>query len=281
MIAVKALKKGFKKSSDKENNMDPRMEGDMFWSVKNVSFECNKGEVLGLLGPNGAGKTTTLRMLSTALQPHEGSIEINGVDVVSKPILARKKIGFLSGSTGLYGKLTVDENIRYFAKLHGMKKEKINERIKALYDLLEMHSFANRKAEQLSTGMTQKASIARAVIHEPEVVILDEPTTGLDIMTTETLLSFIESLKALNIPVIFSTHHLGEVERLCDRVAVINEGESCFSGTLAEFKALSENHVISEAFMSLIHDKAHNISDEISSSEQNIEMEKAVVGENA
>lgn len=255
MIEVTNLKKGFKKSTDKENEIDPRMDGKVFWSVKDVSFKCDKGQVLGLIGPNGAGKTTTLRMLSTALQPYEGAIKINGVDVVTKPLLARKKIGFLSGSTGLYGRLTVDENIRYFANLHGMSKAKIDARIEELYNLLDMHSFAHRKAELLSTGMTQKASIARAVIHEPEVVILDEPTTGLDIMTTETVLSFIETLKEQKIPVIFSTHHLGEVQRLCDCVTVINQGVTSFSGSIEAFTNLSDSKELNDSFLNVLNNK--------------------------
>ena len=154
-----------------------------------------KVKVLGLLGPNGAGKTTTLRMISTALVPDEGSITIAGQDIIKKPLYGRKSIGFLSGSTGLYGRLTVKENIEYFAKLHGMKSTVIKQRCEELFDLLDMHSFIDKRADTLSTGMKQKANIARAVVHQPAVVVLDEPTTGLDIMTTQTVIKFIMGTK--------------------------------------------------------------------------------------
>lgn len=259
MIEVSGLKKKFKLTKDHKKNKlektDPREDKDYFHSVRDVSFHCNEGEVLGLLGPNGAGKTTTLRMLSTALVPDEGSITIAGQDIVKKPLYGRKSIGFLSGSTGLYGRLTVKENIEYFAKLHAMDKILIKERTQELYDLLDMHSFIDKRAETLSTGMKQKANIARAVVHQPAVVVLDEPTTGLDIMTTQTVIEFIKGLKAKGTPVIFSTHHLDEVALLCDRVAVINEGLSCFDGTIDTFKSHGRSETLNQAFMTILTEK--------------------------
>ncbi|NMM39323.1 ABC transporter ATP-binding protein [Pseudoalteromonas arctica] len=259
MIEVTELKKKFKLTKDHKKNkvdkIDPREDKDYFHSVRNVSFHCNKGEVLGLLGPNGAGKTTTLRMLSTALKPDEGQIIIAGEDIIKKPLFGRKSIGFLSGSTGLYGRLTVKENIEYFAKLHGMNKAAIKTRCDELFDLLDMHSFIDKRAENLSTGMKQKANIARAVVHHPAVVVLDEPTTGLDIMTTQTVIEFIKGLKAQGTPVIFSTHHLDEVALLCDRVAVINEGISCFDGTVEEFKQAGNSEELNQAFMNILTEK--------------------------
>ena len=261
MIEVIKLKKKFKLTKDHKKNkvdkIDPREDKEYFHSVRDVSFNCNKGEVLGLLGPNGAGKTTTLRMLSTALKPDEGQITIGGIDIVKKPLMGRKSIGFLSGSTGLYGRLTVKENIEYFAKLHGMNKTAIKQRCDELFDLLDMHSFIDKRAENLSTGMKQKANIARAVVHHPAVVVLDEPTTGLDIMTTQTVIEFIKGLKAQGTPVIFSTHHLDEIALLCDRVAVINEGLSCFDGTLNEFKAAGNSDVLNQAFMNILTEKTN------------------------
>lgn len=241
MIEVKHLAKSFavanvKKLTDTERN-DVRLIDGRFHSVRDVSFSCDSGEVLGLLGPNGAGKTTTLRMLSTALAPDDGQVLIEGQDVLIHPVEARKRIGFLSSSTGLYGRLTALENVRYFGRLHGMQEAVLNERIDQLFTLLDMHSFANRKADNMSSGMKQKTAIARAVVHSPKVVILDEPTTGLDIMTTQTVLEFIQSLKQQGTPVIFSTHHLDEVAALCDRVVVINQGVSAFVGSMAEFSA--------------------------------------------
>ncbi len=255
MIEVQGLQKRFpvenpKKLSEQEKK-DPRLKGRFFRSVQDVSFKCEKGSVLGLLGPNGAGKTTTLRMLSTALSPDAGSIFIDGVDVLKKPVEARKRIGFLSGSTGLYGRLTGRENMAYFGELHGMSKAAVDERIEELADMLDLHTFLDRRCENFSTGMKQKTAIARTVIHSPKVVVLDEPTTGLDIMAAQTVLSFIRHLKSLGTPVIFSTHHLTEVSELCDRVCVIHQGKTTFDDTLNAFTELSENS-LNDAFLSAL-----------------------------
>ncbi|MEE2023001.1 ABC transporter ATP-binding protein [Alkalimonas mucilaginosa] len=257
MIEIQHLAKAFavgktSKLSESEKQ-DVRYSKTAFHSVRDVSFHCEQGEVLGLLGPNGAGKTTTLRMLSTALKPDAGSVLINGVDVLKQPLKARQQIGFLSADTGLYGKLTATENIAYFGRLHGMKETALQQRIEELFTLLNMHDFANRRADSMSTGMKQKTAIARAVVHRPKVVILDEPTTGLDIMTVQTVLDFIQSLKTLKTPVIFSTHHLDEVAALCDRVVVIDKGISTFSGTLDDFRQQSANGHLREAFLAVIN----------------------------
>jgi sodium transport system ATP-binding protein len=260
MIAVKNLQKRFrldnktiKENRKKDpNSLDPREDGHWFNAVKDVSFSCEKGKVLGLLGPNGAGKTTSLRMLSTALQPTSGQIIINEQDVVADPLVMRKSIGFLSGTTSLYHRLTVRENVKYFGRLHGMTEEQLNEQCEKIFDLLDIQSFADKKADSLSTGMKQRANIARTVIHSPEVIVLDEPTTGLDVISAKTILDFIESYKNSNIPVIFSTHHLHEVERLCDSVVMIDEGVTKFSGALDEFKALEPNGNLYDVFVNLV-----------------------------
>lgn len=260
MIEIQHLRKAF--ALDKKNKLtdaekaDVRYSANSFQSVRDVSFSCGAGEVLGLLGPNGAGKTTALRMLSTALKPDGGSVLIDGQDVLKNPNEARKRIGFLSSSTGLYGRLTAYENVAYFARLHGLTETLLKSRIDEIFTLLDMHSFANRRAEQMSSGMKQRTAIARAVIHQPSLVVLDEPTTGLDIMTTQTVLEFIQRLKAQGTPVLFSTHHLDEVAALCDRVVVINQGCSEFSGTLAEFKALAKGDDLRSAFMAVINQGA-------------------------
>jgi sodium transport system ATP-binding protein len=263
MIEVSSLAKRFKlakshKLSDAERD-DKRLHDGYFHSVTDVSFSCESGEVLGLLGPNGAGKTTTLRMLSSALKPNAGQIMINGVDVVKKPLLACKKIGFLSGSTGLYGRLTARENVEYFGKLHGLSDAVLKQRVDQIFELLGIHEFASRRAENLSTGMKQKTSIARAVVHEPEIVVLDEPTTGLDIMATQTVLDFIRGLKDKGTPVIFSTHHLDEVSLLCDKVAIIDQGHSCFGGTVDDLLQHTGADNLNQAFLSVIlKDKTAN-----------------------
>jgi sodium transport system ATP-binding protein len=256
MIEIKQLAKKFevenpKKLSEQEKK-DPRLKGRFFHSLLDVSFSVENGQVLGLLGPNGAGKTTTLRILSTALQANAGKVMVNGIDVLKNPLQARKKIGFLSGSTGLYGRLTGRENISYFGQLHGLNKAQIKARISELSQMLEMDSFLDRRCENFSTGMKQKTAIARAVVHQPEVVILDEPTTGLDIMATQTVLNFIRDLKNQGVPVIFSTHHLDEVSLLCDRVAVIDKGLGKFNDSVEAFKHRADNDM-NLAFLNIIN----------------------------
>lgn len=257
MIEVKNLAKRFplpprKSKQGDRPGLDPR-EGDRwFHAVRDVSFTCAPGEVLGLLGPNGAGKTTTLRLLSTALRPDAGTALINGIDVLRDPLLARRAIGFMSGTTGLYGRLSARENVAYFGRLHGMGEALLRQRIDALFELLQMHSFADRRADQLSAGMKQKCAIARTVVHQPQVVILDEPTTGLDVMSAKTLLDFIAGYKTLGVPLIFSTHHLHEVEKLCDRVCIINRGVTAFSGSVDELRHLGGSHDLYDAFVRVI-----------------------------
>ncbi|MGX5174603.1 ABC transporter ATP-binding protein [Aliikangiella sp. IMCC44653] len=260
MLEVKNLHKRFRidnktlkeKRKNNSTQRDVREDGHWFHAVKDVSFSCQPGQVLGLLGPNGAGKTTSLRMLSTALQPTDGEISINGDDVVAEPVAMRKRIGFLSGTTSLYHRLTVKENVQYFGRLHGMSEADLEQETKKIFDLLDIHSFADKKADSLSTGMKQRANIARTVIHRPEVIVLDEPTTGLDVISAKTIMEFIDSYRGGNVPVIFSTHHLHEVERLCDRVVLINEGTTQFNGTLDEFRAKSPTGNIYDVFVSLV-----------------------------
>lgn len=267
MIEIRNLAKKFavenpKKLSENEKK-DPRLVGRFFHSVKDVSFYCGEGEVLALLGPNGAGKTTTLRMLSTALEPDNGEILINQTNLVKRPLEVRKTIGFLSGTTGLYRRLTGRENIAYFGKLHGMKDKDIAQRTAMLSEMLDMDGFLDRQSDNYSSGMKQKTAIARAVIHSPKAVILDEPTTGLDIMATQVVLNFVKHLKRENVPVIFSTHHLDEVEEVSDRVAVIDKGVSSFLGTLDEFKALSDGGLHQSFMAALSHDQIGQTVNEV------------------
>ncbi|WP_371189245.1 ABC transporter ATP-binding protein [Thalassotalea maritima] len=261
MISVEHLSKRFdSKKTDKKNNhkrdevRDPREQGKVFKALDDVSFHCEKGQVLGLLGPNGAGKTTTLRILSTALKPDSGQVVVNGIDVLKKPMIAKQKIGFLTGKTGLYGRLTGRENIEFFARLHGVSKQFLAQDAEAIYETLGITAYLDRRVEQLSTGMQQKVSIARAVIHQPEVLVLDEPTTGLDIMATETIIEFVQFMRSQGTAVIFSTHHLDEVELLADRVSVIAQGKTCFDGSVDEFRAHASpsHHDLRSAFMNVL-----------------------------
>ncbi len=261
MIELKNLAKTFvydkkqakAKAKQKKEAIDPREGEGVFHAVKDVSFSVEPGKVLGLLGPNGAGKTTTLRMLSTALQPTEGQILINGQDVTKDRLYASKQIGFLSGKTGLYHRLTVRENVEYFGRMHGMGKQELAERVDEIFTLLDIHSFASKRADDLSTGMTQRASIARAVVHKPKILVFDEPTTGLDVISAKTVLDFIESYRGTDMSVIFSTHHLHEVEQLCDQVCLIDLGETKFFGSTDEFAKVSDNGDLYSSFLKLVN----------------------------
>lgn len=257
MIEVKNLTKQFKLSKEAKKQLgkeqqDARQIGNIFNALTNVSFCCAPGEVLGLLGPNGAGKTTTLRILASSIMPDSGDITINGESIIKKPMIAKRKIGFLSSKTGLYARLTAKENIEYFAKLHGMSKRTIAEVSAPLYQELGIESYLHRRVDTLSSGMYQKVSIARAVIHQPEVLVLDEPTTGLDIMATETILTFIAKQKEHGRPVIFSTHHMDEVSALADRIAIIEQGTTCFEGTIDTLQAQSGQTDLRAAFMATL-----------------------------
>jgi sodium transport system ATP-binding protein len=254
MIEVNGLAKRFRLAPQKSNRLsDPRYIDGWFHAVRDVSFSCAAGEVLGLLGPNGAGKTTALRLLSTALKADAGSATMDGVDLLRQPLLARQSIGFLSSTTGLYGRLSARENIEYFGRLHGMKAPQLQRRCDELFDLLQMHDFGDKRADLLSTGMRQKCAIARAVVHQPKFIILDEPTTGLDVMSARILLDFIASYKALGVPLIFSTHHLHEVEKLCDRVCIINHGSTVFNGSLAQLRDRGGSNDLADAFVGIIN----------------------------
>jgi sodium transport system ATP-binding protein len=259
LLQVEGLEKKFKleKSPNKnelfKRKRDTREKNGWFHAVTGVNFSCAPGQVLGLIGANGAGKTTSLRLLATSLKPDGGTVRLDGQDMAKSPLKMRSKIGFLSGSTGLYHRLTVKENVEYFGRLYGMSNNSLREAIDKMFSLLDMASFADKRPDMLSTGMKQKASIARAIIHDPELLVLDEPTTGLDVLSAETILSFIESYKVNGVPIIFSTHHLHEVERLCDRVALIDRGVSKFNGTLSKFKSLGNGSDLRTTFIKLVN----------------------------
>ena len=238
MLQLNNINKRFRLKDAKQSNAlcasDPRVSGRFFYALKDINIHCTPGQVVALLGANGAGKTTLLRVLSTALQADSGDICIDGQAVAKDLIHYRKSIGFLSGSTGLYARLTGFENLRYFGELYGLKAQALDTRINELVEQLQMTDFIHRRFDDYSTGMKQKVAIARAVLHQPKWVILDEPTTGLDIKAREVILSFIERLKRQGVGVIFSTHDLSEVERLCEQVFVIDQGQVQFAGELQQ-----------------------------------------------
>lgn len=223
-------------------------------AVKDVSFTCEPGKVFSLLGPNGAGKTTTLRMLSTIFKPTSGSIKIAGIDAVANPQEARKKIGFLTGSTGLYARLTPNEVLKYFADLYEIPNAEFQQRKEQLYKLLDMHDFQGKRIGKLSTGMKQKVSICRTMIHDPEVVVFDEPTSGLDVITAENIIELIRNCREQGKTVIFSSHIMSEVDLLCDDLAIIHKGEMLFNGSMEGFKQEMKAENLTTEFIRIVNE---------------------------
>jgi len=221
-------------------------------AVEDATFEVGDGEIFGLLGPNGAGKTTLLRMLATIIAPTSGRCWIGGVEAASAPDAVRRHVGFLSGNTRLYGRLTGRETLRYFGRLYGMTDNAIARRTEELSDALDMSSFIDRRCDALSTGQTQKVSIARVILHDPDTLILDEPTLGLDIMSSRAILEFVIDARERNHTIILSTHEMSEVELLCDRVGLIHRGELMALGTIAELCASSGTENIHDAFLAMV-----------------------------
>ncbi|HWO58225.1 MAG TPA: ATP-binding cassette domain-containing protein [bacterium] len=221
-------------------------------AVDDVSFQVRQGEIYGLLGLNGAGKTTTLRMLATMLRPDAGTITINGHDAVAAPAAVRAQIGFLTGSTGLYWRLTPREIMAYFGRLSGMDDSLIRERSAALIERLGLHEFVDRRVDKLSAGQKQRASIARTLIHDPPVLILDEPTVGLDVVTSRAIVEFIGDAKTRGKSVLLSTHVMHEAARLCDRIGIIHAGRMRVEGTLEEFRRRTGRNDLDDIFVSFI-----------------------------
>jgi sodium transport system ATP-binding protein len=218
-------------------------------AVDEVSLTCQPGEILGLLGANGAGKTTLLRLLATILQPSSGTATVGGFDVVREPEQVRANVGFLSTATALYGRLTAREFVTYFGRLHGLAEQVIEERSAIIFRQLGMLDFLDGRCDKLSTGMKQKVSIARTLIHDPPVMIFDEPTLGLDVMTARTITSFIRECRTRGKTVIFSTHVMSEVEKLCDRVAIIHGGKIRETGRPEELRARHGCPDLEEVFL--------------------------------
>ena len=228
-----------------------RRFGDLT-AVKNVSIELRQGEVLGLLGPNGAGKTTILRMLAGILAPNEGSVSVMGIDTQTDPLAARQQIGFLSGDTQLYQRLNPREVLDYFGRLYGVPAARRRERIEQLVAELDMAGFASRPCGQLSTGQKQRANIARAFLHQPMVLILDEPTNALDVLTGRFIIQAIRREKAAGRAILFSTHMMGEAEYLCDRILLLHKGEIVGGGTVPEILERTGCANLTDAFLQSI-----------------------------
>ncbi len=221
-------------------------------AVDHVSFDARPGEVFGLIGPNGAGKTTTLRILCTILKPTSGAATVADFDVVKQPDQVRRHIGFLSGNTGVYERMTAWEMVAYYGRLHGLHGPTLRDRIDLLFDRLKMNDFRDVRGGKLSTGMKQKVSIARALVHDPPVLIFDEPTAGLDVLVQRAVLRQIAALRDAGKCIVFSTHNMREIEKLCDRVAIMHRGAILSCGTLAELRVKHGQEDLEELFFQLV-----------------------------
>src|SRR5690242_178027 len=221
-------------------------------AVDGVSFTCQPGKIYGLLGANGAGKTTTLRMLATILEPTDGTAVVCGFDVVDQPEKVRANVGFLSTATALYPRLTAQEMVEYFGRLNGLDEGTLKKRVNDIFQRLDMNGFRDRRCDKLSTGMKQKTSIARTLVHDPPVMIFDEPTLGLDIMTARTITTFIRECRDPGKTVIFSTHIMSEVEKLCDVIGIIHDGKLLTEGTLAELRKRYDEQDLEEIFVKIV-----------------------------
>jgi sodium transport system ATP-binding protein len=236
MIQVQGLKKSFGKVT----------------ALKSVSFRAEDGQVTGLLGPNGAGKTTTLRVLYTILKPDAGTAAVDGLDVTRKALEVQRRIGALPDSKGLYPRLTARENVRYFGELQGLSGAALEQRIETLAEMLEMQPILDRRTEGFSTGERSKVAIARALIHDPGNVLLDEPSNGLDVMSTRSMRGFIRRLRDEGKCVLFSSHIMQEVSALCDRIVVIAAGEVVADGSAEDLLRQTGRDTLEDAFVSVI-----------------------------
>jgi sodium transport system ATP-binding protein len=252
MIVVDNITKTFAVSRQQRREMGPEFRGTRIDAVRGVSFSCRPGRIFTLLGPNGAGKTTMLRMIATMLRPTGGSITVAGFDVATQPVEVRKRIGFLTGNTGLYDRLTPDEMIKYYADLYGMDAVTYARRREEIFGLLGIQEFAGRRIGKLSSGMKQKVSLARTIIHNPDVVVFDEPTSALDVVTSRAIIQLIRRCREEGKTVIFSTHRMGEVSLLSDDLAIIHRGSLIFNGSYKEFETQMQTRSVEDEFVRLV-----------------------------
>jgi sodium transport system ATP-binding protein len=218
--------------------------------LRGISFEARSGEIFGLLGPNGAGKTTTLRIICTLLSPDAGTVGVLGFDTRTRPEEVRRRIGVVTADIGVYPRLSARENIEYIGKLCGLNGSELTRRVDAVIERLNMGSFAKQRAESLSSGQKQKVAIARAIVHDPEVLMFDEPTSNLDVLASKEVREFMVEAKVRGKCVIFSTHVLHDAERLCDRVTILHQGVVVGSGSTAEVRGTRRD--LEDAFLELV-----------------------------
>ena len=224
-------------------------------AVDSVSFRCQTGRIFGLLGVNGAGKTTCLRLLATILQPSSGTASVGGFDIVTEPERVRASIGFLTTATALYGRLTAWEMVQYFGHLHGLAGDPLRQRMEVIFTMLDMNEFRLRRCDKLSTGMKQKVSIARTLVHDPPVMIFDEPSHGLDVLAARTIVGFIRDCRERGKTVLFSTHVMSEAQKLCDTIAIIHNGRIMAEGTLGQLRERTGAQDLEDIFVDVVEAK--------------------------
>jgi sodium transport system ATP-binding protein len=225
-------------------------------AVEGISFSVGRGEVYGLLGENGAGKTTTLRMLATMLQPTSGSATLAGYDLVTQPEQVRSRIGILfGGDSGLYDRLTAAENIAYFGRLNNMEEAQLEERIRELARIFDMEEYIDRRAGKLSKGMKQKVAFARSIVHNPDIMLFDEPTSGLDVGATRNVHEFIMDCREQGKTIVFSSHTMSEVEKLCDRIGIIHKGRLVAQNSVAGLREEFQGKNLEDIFVELAGDE--------------------------
>ncbi len=250
MLNVSSLSKTF-----------PLEEGEVR-AVDNLSFRIDPGEVFGLLGPNGAGKTTTMRMVLGLLEPDEGYAEVDGVRTADDPIEAKSRLGFVSASDGVYPWLSVREMLIYFADLYAVDLEHAKERIEELAKLMEIQPLLDRRAGSLSTGQRQRVTLVRGLIHDPPVMLLDEPTRGLDVVGVQTIFDYIDHLRSVGKAVVVCTHRLDEAERLCDRFGLLHQGQMKHTGTMEHLRRETDRDHLVDIFVDLMRgNSSHNTTE--------------------
>ena len=245
MIKVDNLKKKFVRYTNKK-------EKEEFYADNGISFEANEGEIIGILGPNGAGKTTLLRMIAGILEPTEGEVLFDELNYKKNEIEIKQSIAYLSGNTKLYDTLSCYELLKMCADIYGVEKTKVEVRIKEISKILNMDSFLYNKIGNLSTGQTQRVNIARCLVHDPKYYILDEATTGLDIISSQIILNFMKEEKKKNKTILYSTHYMEEAENICDRVIMINKGVVIAEGTPEEIRKKTSTSNLRDAFFEMI-----------------------------
>ena len=245
MIKVNNLKKKFIKQKNKNEKQE-------FYAVNGVSFEANEGEIVGILGPNGAGKTTLLRMIAGIMNPTSGDVKFDDMDYQKDEIKIKKSLAYLSGNTKIYNSISPYELLRMCAEFYEVKKDEIDNRIQEISKILEMDKFLYSRIGNLSTGQTQRVNIARCLIHDPKYYILDEATSGLDIISSQIILDFMKNEKKKGKCVLYSTHYMEEAENICDRVIMINHGNIIKEGTPLEIRKVTKTSNLRDAFFALI-----------------------------